>query len=92
VPNTGAVIVACAFALTGHKGWRAAYGLLLLTKLGAFGLLLLAAWNRWRAVPAMAAGDAWAAPMALRRSIAMEYLLMVAVMATTAGLTTFYSP
>lgn len=40
----------------------------------------------------MAAGDAWAAAMALRRSIAMEYLWMVAVSATTAVLTTFYSP
>jgi hypothetical protein len=41
---------------------------------------------------ASSAGDAWAAPMALRCSIAMEYLLMVAVLATTAVLTTFYSP
>jgi putative copper export protein len=64
-----------------------------LTKLGAFGLLLLlAAWNRWRAVPAMAAGDAAAAPMALRRSIAIEYLLLTAVLAVTAVLTSFYSP
>ena len=77
-------------------GWRAVYGLLLLGKLAAFGLLLLlAAWNRWRAVPALAAEDlpaASAAAKALRRTIAIEYLLIVAVFATTAVLTTFYSP
>ncbi|MGC2461997.1 MAG: hypothetical protein WA446_13660 [Steroidobacteraceae bacterium] len=37
-------------------------------------------------------GKGWAPPMALRRSIAMEYLLTVAVLATTAVLTTFHSP
>jgi putative copper resistance protein D len=77
-------------------GWRAIYGLLLLGKLGAFGLLmLLAAWNRWRAAPAMAAEDllaASAATKALRRTIAIEYLLIVAVFATTAVLTSFYGP
>jgi putative copper export protein len=74
-------------------GWRAPYGLLLLTKLAAFGLLLLlAAWNRWWAVPALAAGDAGARPTALHRSIAIEYLLLCAVLAITALLTSFYSP
>jgi putative copper export protein len=94
VPAIGVAGLTMAIILVpAPSGWRTAYGLLLLTKLGAFGaLLLLAAWNRWRAVPAMAAGDAPAAPMALRRSIAIEYLLTLAVLAITAVLTTFYSP
>ncbi len=80
-------------------GWRAVYGLLLLGKLGAFVLLLLlAAWNRWRAVPALAAGEssspstALTALTALRRTIAIEYALMVAVLSVTALLTSVYSP
>jgi len=80
-------------------GWRAAYGLLLLGKMGAFMLLLLlAAWNRWRAVPAMAAEESSAqstalmASTALRRTILIEYGLMVAVLSMTALLTSFYSP
>jgi putative copper resistance protein D len=84
--------------LPSPMGWRAVYGRLLLLKLSLFCLLLLlAAWNRWRAVPAMAAKDlpaalAAAAPKALSRTIALEYLLVVAVFAITAVLTSFYSP
>jgi putative copper resistance protein D len=94
VPGIGVAGLTMAIILVpAPSGWRAAYGLLLLTKLGAFGLLLLlAAWNRWHAVPAMAAGDAPSAPVGLRRSIAIEYLLTIAVLATTAVLTSFYSP
>lgn len=94
VPGIGVAGLTMALILVpAPSGWRAAYGLLLLTKLGAFGLLLLpAAWNRWRAVPAMAVSDARAVPMALRRSITIEYLLMIAVLATTAVMTGFYSP
>jgi copper resistance protein D len=99
VPAIGVAGLAMALALISEPvGWRAVYGLLLLGKLGAFGLLLLlAAWNRWHAVPAMAAREvpgmpASAAAIALRRTITIEYLLMVAVFATTAVLTAFYSP
>jgi copper resistance protein D len=94
VPGIGVAGVTMAFILVpAPSGWRSAYGLLLLTKLGVFCLLMLpAAWNRWYAVPAMAASDARALPMALRRSIAIEYLLMIAVLATTAVMTGFYSP
>jgi putative copper export protein len=97
VPSIGIAGLAMALVLIPTPpGWRAVYGLLLLGKLAAFGLLLLlAAWNRWRAVPALAAEDlpaASAAAKALRRTIAIEYLLIVAVFATTAVLTTFYSP
>jgi putative copper export protein len=94
VPAIGVAGLAMALILVpAPSGWRAAYGLLLLAKLGAFALLLLpAAWNRWCAVPAMAASDARTVPMALRRSIAIEYLLMIAVLAITAVMTGFYSP
>jgi putative copper export protein len=94
VPAIGVAGLALALMLIpAANTWRAPYGLLVLTKLGAFGLLLLlAAWNRWWAVPAIAAGDAPAAPRALRRSIAIEYLLLAAVLAVTAVLTSFYSP
>jgi len=74
------------------------YGLLLLGKMAAFGvLLLLAIWNRWRVVPAMASQEtqeaaADGATQTLRRTITFEYLLLVAVLATTAVLTTFYGP
>jgi len=64
--------------------WRSTYGALVLAKIAAFALLLaLAAWNRWRAVPGSPA---------LRRSIAVEYVVMIAVIAVTATMTTFYSP
>ena len=85
------------------EGWRAVYGLLLLGKAAAFAvLLLLAAWNRWRTVPTLAlasgappTGSPASAPepaRTLRRTIAIEYLLMLAVFATTAVLTSFYGP
>jgi putative copper export protein len=64
--------------------WTSNYGALVLAKLGAFVvLMLLAAWNRWRAVPAS---------RSLQRVIAIEYILIIAVLATTAMLTSFYSP
>jgi putative copper export protein len=66
------------------------YGDLLIAKLAGFGLLMvLAAYNKWRLTPAFeqARSDA-----SLRRSIAAEYLLIVAVLSVTAVLTAFYSP
>jgi putative copper resistance protein D len=66
------------------------YGELLLVKLAGFALLLLlAVMNRWRLVPAFAT-DGRAGP--LRRSMAAEAALLVALLATTAVLTTFFSP
>ena len=66
------------------KSWTSNYGVLVLAKLGAFALLmLLAAWNRWRALPAS---------RSLQRVIAIEYILIIAVLATTAVLTSFNSP
>jgi putative copper resistance protein D len=69
---------------------RHPYGQLLIVKLSGFLLLMvLAAANRWRWAPALAAGRP---ATALRRSIAMEIVLLVAVLFTTAVLTTYFSP
>jgi putative copper export protein len=66
------------------------YGELLIAKLAGFGLLMaLAGYNRWRLTPAF---DAARSHTSLRRSMAAEYLLIVAVLSVTAVLTTFYSP
>ena len=71
---------------------RRPYGELLLAKFLGFALLMgLAALNRWRWVPTLIADQA-VARAALRRTIAIEYLLMVTVLAVAAALTTFYSP
>jgi putative copper export protein len=99
VPLIGAAGLAMAFILCPGLGvLRQPYGQLLLAKLGGFVVLLaLAAWNRWRLVPALAlAADTGAAAArrrsALQRSIATEYLLIVAVLCITDVLTTFFSP
>ncbi|HRQ64242.1 MAG TPA: CopD family protein [Xanthomonadaceae bacterium] len=71
---------------------RTAYGQVLLGKVTLVGtLLLLAALNKWRLVPAMARGDPRAGP-ALRRSIVAEALLMSIILLITAALTTTTSP
>jgi putative copper resistance protein D len=68
--------------------FRRAYGLILIVKATVFVLLLvLAALNRWRLMPALASVRA-----ALRRSILAEYLLIAGVLAMTAVLTSLYSP
>jgi copper resistance protein D len=68
------------------------YGQLVLLKLIAFALLMgLAARNRWRLVPLLASGSA-AAGAVLRRSIAIEIVLIGGVLALTAVLTLLFSP
>jgi len=68
------------------------YGALLLTKLVAFvALMVFAALNKWRLVPAMEVAPAQSLP-ALRRSMLAEFCLIVGVLAVTATMTTFYSP
>ena len=68
------------------------YGLLLLSKVCGFGLLMLiAAFNKWRLTPWLVAG-ASTSLRTLRRSIAIEYALIIAVLTLTAVLTAFYSP
>lgn len=65
------------------------YGWLLLGKITGFTLLMgLAAANRWRLGPAVALG----ARRGLQRSLAVEYLLIVSVLAATATMTSIYSP
>ena len=71
---------------------RQPYGQLLLSKLAGFMLLMfLAAFNKLRLTPAIAAG-VLSAPTALRRAILAEYIVIIAVLGVTATLTTFYSP
>jgi putative copper resistance protein D len=73
--------------------WRTPYAALLLTKMAVFVVLLgFAAWNRWRGVPAIGGADTAAASRRLRRSIAIEYGLMLAVLGVTGVMTTFYAP
>jgi putative copper export protein len=98
VPIIPAVGLTMAFVLLPNlSALRRPYGLLLGLKLLGFAtLMVLAALNRWRWVPALGAGAAPAdmapARSALRRSLVGEYLLIIAVLLATAVLTTFYSP
>lgn len=68
------------------------YGLILLAKLALVALLLgLAAANKWRLVPRLAAGDGTAARR-LRLSIRVEMLVALGILAATAALTTVTGP
>ena len=68
------------------------YGQLLAAKIMIVAiLLLLAAANKWRWVPAFARGEI-EAPRQLQRSITMEILLVMVVLLVTAILTTTTSP
>lgn len=68
------------------------YGRLLLAKVALFALLMgLAALNRLRLSPALAAGSA-TAPASLRRSIALEYALICVVLIVTAVMSGSFSP
>lgn len=95
VPLIAVAGVAMAWILTGGPAiFRRPYGELLLLKLLLFGLLmLLAARNKWRLVPALATpATAAGARIALRRSVIAEFLLIAMVLTVTATLTTLYSP
>jgi copper resistance protein D len=68
------------------------YGLILIGKLSAFGVLMgLASANKWRLGPALSRGEAQAL-QPFRRSVAAEYVIIVCVLAATAVLTAFFSP
>ncbi|HEY0767082.1 MAG TPA: CopD family protein, partial [Steroidobacteraceae bacterium] len=70
----------------------APYGLLLIGKVGLFAALMgLGALNKLRLTPALARGEAGALPR-FRRSVAVEYVLICAVLAVTAVLSGFFSP
>ena len=69
-----------------------AYGWALLAKVGTVTALLgLAAWNKLRLVPALAAGEPGASA-ALRRSIAFEAAAVALILVLTAALTTVATP
>jgi putative copper export protein len=71
---------------------RTSYGLLLLTKVAGFSVLMAAAsLNKVRFGPRVRSGDA-AALVALRRVVLAEWLLMAAVIATTSTMTGLFSP
>jgi putative copper export protein len=65
------------------------YGQLLLAKVALFAVLMaLAILNKWTFGPACASGRT----RAFKQAVAVEYVLICAVLAITAVLTTFYSP
>lgn len=81
-----AVILIDRWAVLGES-----YGVLLLSKVAAFAVLMgLAALNKWRYAPAIATTPTAAA--AFQRALAAEYLLICAVLSVTAVMTTFFSP
>jgi putative copper export protein len=94
VPCIGvAGLLMALILIPGRAAWYSTYGALIVGKLSVFAvLMLLAAWNRWRGVPAIELTNTSASAAALRRSISIEYLLMWAVLSATALLTTFNSP
>jgi putative copper resistance protein D len=91
----GILIAGVVIALVLIPQWRVfgePYGALILAKLSGFALLmLLAALNKWRLGPAIARADGRAS-RAFRQSVALEYLLIVAVLAATAVMTSLFSP
>lgn len=71
--------------------FREGYGLLLLGKIIGFAALMgLAALNKWRYGPALA--EANGATAAFQRTVAVEYVLISAVLMVTAFMTTLFSP
>jgi len=85
VPCIAVAGLAMALILMPHSAsWQTTYGFLVLAKIAAFAVLMvLAAWNRWWATPGS---------LGLRRSIAVEFAVIVGVLAATATMTTLFSP
>jgi putative copper resistance protein D len=68
------------------------YGELLFAKIAGFAVLMgLAAANKWRLVPALVIAPLQSGRW-FRRSVAAEYVLIAAVLAITAVMTSFFSP
>lgn len=90
VPFLAVVGVVMAVALVPRLAvFSQPYGWLLLGKIFGFAMLMgLAAANRWRLGPAVALGGS----AAFKRSLAAEYVVMIAVLAATATMTSLYSP
>jgi len=93
VPGVLVAGLVMAFVLLpGLAALRTAYGQLLVCKaIGFSALMVLAALNKWRWGPILAQRSADGS-RAFRRSVAGEYVLIVAVLCITAVLTMFYSP
>jgi len=71
---------------------RKPYGELVLVKVALFALLMvLAALNKWRLGPALG-GEDLLAGRSFRRVVVVEYVIILAVLAVTAVMTTFFSP
>jgi putative copper export protein len=72
--------------------WLTPYGRMLAVKLGIAAIVFaLAAHNRYRLTPRVLAGDT-AATASLRKTIAVEFALIGAILIVTAFLTTYLSP
>lgn len=93
VPLIAIAGLAMAFLLvSGVPNVREPYGLLLATKFSGFSILMVvAALNKWRLVPAIEAGLTGSRG-ALRRSMMLEFLLIIGVLAATAVMTALFSP
>jgi putative copper export protein len=84
-------LILMAVLIDGWANLFTAYGLILLAKIGAFAVLMgLAALNRWRLGPALATQPSGSGTF--QRSVLIEYVLIIGVLAATAALTTFFSP
>lgn len=85
------IVLACVL-LPNLAALTDSYGILLLTKVAAFALLMvLAAANKWRFGPAIQRGEPARTAM-FRRMVMAEYGLIVGVLFVTAVMTSFYSP
>jgi putative copper resistance protein D len=72
--------------------WQSAYGQLMLVKLAAVAMLLmLAAFNKLRLTPRLAAGDQ-SAILAIRKSIVAEITIAAMILLITASITTLLGP
>jgi putative copper export protein len=71
---------------------RSPYGLLLISKIAGFAILMgLAAANKWRFGPRVASGDR-VALQTFRRTVLAEWFLIIVVVTVTATMTEFFSP
>jgi putative copper resistance protein D len=85
-------IVMAVMLLPSLAALKEPYGILLLVKLALFAVLMaLAAYNKWRLVPALERGDVQAFAV-LRRTIASEVVLIAGALLVTSVLTLFFSP
>jgi len=85
-------LIVAALLLPDLASVASPFGRLLLIKMAGFAALMaLAAANKWRFAPGIESGDGRAAT-ALRRSLAAEWLIIVAVIGVTTLLTGLFSP